>query len=104
MTPGAAPLLETARLVLRPFAAGDVGAQAAMMGDAQSMRFIGGQPCEPCFHSIQNLFNALPFCDGKPDEMSRTAGISQDGSLYAPGHYHAFRQQLVADRRADGVD
>jgi RimJ/RimL family protein N-acetyltransferase len=44
MAPRAAPLLETARLVLRPFAAGDVDAQAAMMGDAETMRFIGGQP------------------------------------------------------------
>jgi RimJ/RimL family protein N-acetyltransferase len=41
---GAAPILETARLILRPFAASDVDAQAAMMGDAQVMRHIGGQP------------------------------------------------------------
>jgi RimJ/RimL family protein N-acetyltransferase len=39
-----APVLETARLTLRPFHADDVDAQAAMMGDAQVMRHIGGQP------------------------------------------------------------
>ena len=39
----AAPVLETARLTLRPFIAADVDAQASMMGDAQVMRHIGGQ-------------------------------------------------------------
>ena len=38
-----APRLETSRLVLRPFAAGDVDAQAAMMGDAVVMHHLGGQ-------------------------------------------------------------
>jgi RimJ/RimL family protein N-acetyltransferase len=41
--PCAAPVLETARLILRPFAASDVDAQAAMMGDPIVMRHIGGQ-------------------------------------------------------------
>jgi RimJ/RimL family protein N-acetyltransferase len=40
----AAPVLETARLVLRPFRADDVDAQAAMMDDAEVMRHLGGQP------------------------------------------------------------
>jgi len=44
MGAGAAPLLETARLILRPFRAGDADAQAAMMGDAEVMRHLGGQP------------------------------------------------------------
>lgn len=39
----AAPLLETARLLLRPFRAGDADAQAAMMGDLEVMRHMGGQ-------------------------------------------------------------
>jgi len=39
-----APVLETARLTLRPFRASDVDAQAAMMGDSQVMRFLGGHP------------------------------------------------------------
>src|ERR1043165_9216802 len=40
---GACPVLETARLTLRPFHADDVADQAAMMGDAEVMRFLGGQ-------------------------------------------------------------
>jgi RimJ/RimL family protein N-acetyltransferase len=43
MGPRAAPVLETARLILRPFAASDVDAQAAMMGEAEVMRHLGGQ-------------------------------------------------------------
>lgn len=39
----AAPVLETARLTLRPFRASDVDAQAAMMGDAVVMRHLGGE-------------------------------------------------------------
>lgn len=42
MGPGAAPLLETARLILRPFRATDVAAQAAMMGDDVVMHHLGG--------------------------------------------------------------
>ena len=44
MTLAAAPVLETARLILWPFCAGDVDAHAAMMGDSEVMRHIGGQP------------------------------------------------------------
>ena len=40
----AAPRLETTRLVLRPFRADDVDAQAAMMADGEVMRHLGGQP------------------------------------------------------------
>jgi RimJ/RimL family protein N-acetyltransferase len=43
MGPRAAPILGTARLVLRPFRADDADAQAAMMGDPGVMRHIGGQ-------------------------------------------------------------
>jgi len=39
-----APVLETARLTLRPFRADDVDAQAAMMGDARVMIHLGGEP------------------------------------------------------------
>jgi len=42
MASRAAPTLETARLILRPFQAADVDAQAAMMGDAEVMRHLGG--------------------------------------------------------------
>lgn len=39
-----APVLQTPRLSLRPFRAEDADAQAAMMGDAQVMRHLGGRP------------------------------------------------------------
>jgi RimJ/RimL family protein N-acetyltransferase len=41
---GEAPVLQTERLTLRPFQADDADAQAAMMGDAQVMRHLGGHP------------------------------------------------------------
>ena len=39
-----APVLQTERLILRPFRAGDADAQAAMMGDSEVMRHLGGHP------------------------------------------------------------
>lgn len=59
----AAPVLETARLTLRPFKASDVDAQAAMMGDVEVMRHIGGRPLVRedawrkllCGHSLWSL-------------------------------------------------
>jgi RimJ/RimL family protein N-acetyltransferase len=39
-----APVLQTERLTLRPFRAGDADAQAAMMGDPEVMRHLGGLP------------------------------------------------------------
>jgi RimJ/RimL family protein N-acetyltransferase len=43
MTGSAAPVLETERLILRPFRAEDVAPQAAMMADMAVMRHIGGK-------------------------------------------------------------
>jgi len=40
----AAPTLETARLTLRPFRESDLDAQAAMLGDPETVRFLGGTP------------------------------------------------------------
>ena len=40
---GEAPVVQTERLTLRPFQAADADAQAAMMGDAEVMRHLGGQ-------------------------------------------------------------
>jgi RimJ/RimL family protein N-acetyltransferase len=44
MPVSAAPILETARLILRPFRADDVDPQAAMMGDPAVMAPMGAQP------------------------------------------------------------
>jgi len=38
-----APVIETDRLILRPFRADDLDAHAAVMADAKAARFIGGQ-------------------------------------------------------------
>ena len=38
----AAPVLETARLTLRPLRESDLGAHAAMLGDPEIVRFLGG--------------------------------------------------------------
>ncbi len=40
-----APQLETERLILRSFTRADLDAHAAMLGDPEVARFIGGQPC-----------------------------------------------------------
>jgi RimJ/RimL family protein N-acetyltransferase len=39
-----APRIETERLVLRAFRAGDLDAHAATLGDHETMRYIGGSP------------------------------------------------------------
>ncbi len=39
-----APVLETARLILRPFRAGDLDLQAAAMRDPDVVRYLGGTP------------------------------------------------------------
>ena len=41
---GAAPTLETARLTLRPFRESDLDAQAAVMRDPETMRYLGAAP------------------------------------------------------------
>ena len=38
-----APVIETDRLILRPFRAGDLDAHAAVLGDAEASRYVGGQ-------------------------------------------------------------
>ena len=42
--PRSAPRLETERLILREFRAGDLDAHSATLGDAEVVRFIGGKP------------------------------------------------------------
>ena len=39
-----APRIETERLILRAFRAGDLDAHAATLGDEETMRYIGGTP------------------------------------------------------------
>ncbi len=44
MSARAAPVLETARLILRPFRQEDLDAQAKTMGDPDVVRHLGGTP------------------------------------------------------------
>ena len=44
MSARAAPVLETARLILRPFQPEDLDAQARTMGDPEVVRHLGGTP------------------------------------------------------------
>jgi RimJ/RimL family protein N-acetyltransferase len=77
MSPRAAPVLETARLILRPFAASDVDAQATMMGDAAVMRHLGGQPLS------------------REDAWRKLLGGAACWSLFGWGYW-------AVERRADG--
>lgn len=40
------PTLETGRLLLRPFAEGDLDAYAAIVADPEVMRYVGGRPLD----------------------------------------------------------
>ena len=73
----AAPTLETARLILRPFRADDVDAQAAMMGDAEVMRHIGGRL-------------------SREDGWRKLLGAAGQWSLFGFGYW-------AVERRSDGA-
>jgi RimJ/RimL family protein N-acetyltransferase len=123
MTVRAAPVLETARLILRPFAASDVDAQAAMMGDARVMRHLGGQPLSRedawrkllCGAGCWSLFGwgywavarradgrmigQLGFSDFKRDITPAIENIPEMGWLFAAdasGQGHATEAGLAA--------
>ena len=104
---GTAPVLETERLILRPFEARDVDAQAAMMGDAEVMRFLGGHPLSRedawrkllCGGAMWSLFGwgywavvrradgcmigQLGFADFKRDMRPSIEGFPEMGWLFA---------------------
>ena len=53
------PTLETARLVLRPPEAGDLGPWAEMMADPEAARYIGGlQPPSVCWRALMTMAGA----------------------------------------------
>jgi RimJ/RimL family protein N-acetyltransferase len=102
-----APVLATARLCLRPFRAADVDAQAAMMGDAEVMRHLGGHglPREDswrkllCGAGLWSLFGygywaverradgmmigQIGFADFKRDITPGVEGLPEMGWLFA---------------------
>jgi len=103
----AAPVLETARLILRPFRAGDVDAQATMMGDSEVMRHIGGQALsrEDSWRKLLNgsglwslfgygywaverradgaMIGQVGFADFKRDMTPSIEGLPEAGWLFA---------------------
>jgi RimJ/RimL family protein N-acetyltransferase len=123
-------MLETARLILRPFRAGDVDAQAAMMGDAQVMRYLGGQPLTReeawrkllCGNGLWSLFGygywaverredgrmigQVGFADFKRDIVPATETIPEMGWLFAAaasGQGYATEAAAAALAWADSV-
>ncbi len=118
MGPAAAPFLETARLTLRPFRATDVAAQAAMMGDGEVMRHLGGQPLAredswrkllcgaglwPLFgfgywaverRSDGAMIGQVGFADFKRDMIPAIDGLPEAGWLFA---HAAFGQGYASE-------
>lgn len=102
-----APVLQTERLTLRPFQAGDADAQAAMMGDAEVMRHLGGHPLARedswrkllCGHAMWSLFGfgywavarrdggamigQIGFADFQRDMDPPVSGLPEMGWLFA---------------------
>ena len=101
------PVLHTARLTLRPFRADDVDAQAAMMGDAEVMRHLGGRPLsrEDAWRKLLNghacwslfgfgywaierradgaMIGQAGFADFQRDTEPRIGGLPEMGWLFA---------------------
>jgi RimJ/RimL family protein N-acetyltransferase len=104
---GEAPVLQTARLTLRPFQAGDADAQAAMMGDPEVMLHLGGQPVSReeawrkllCGHALWSLLGfgywavarrddgamigQIGFADFQRDMKPSINGFPEMGWLFA---------------------
>jgi RimJ/RimL family protein N-acetyltransferase len=104
---GIAPVLHTERLTLRPFRAGDADAQAAMMGDSEVMRHLGGHPLARedswrkllCGHALWSLLGfgywaverrdggamigQVGFADFQRDLAPSISGLPEMGWLFA---------------------
>jgi RimJ/RimL family protein N-acetyltransferase len=104
---GEAPVLQTERLILRPFQTGDADAQASMMGDPEVMRHLGGQPVSReeawrkllCGHALWSLLGfgywavaprdggamigQIGFADFQRDMKPSISGLPEMGWLFA---------------------
>ncbi|HVQ08756.1 MAG TPA: GNAT family N-acetyltransferase [Allosphingosinicella sp.] len=125
-----APVLATARLTLRSFRAGDVDAQAAMMGDARVMHYLGGRPLAReeswrkllCGTGMWSLFGygywavernedgrmigQVGFADFKRDMVPSIEAIPEMGWLFAAdagGRGYATEAALAGLAWADAV-
>jgi len=122
---GLAPVLETARLILRPFRAGDVDAQAAMMADPVVMTHLGGTPLARedawrkllCGAGMWSLFGygywaverredgrfigQVGFADFKREIVPPIEGLPEMGWLFAAD---MFGQGYASEAVAAGLD
>lgn len=124
----AAPVLETARLILRPFEESDLDAQAKAMGDPEVMRYLGSTPlsredtwrrmlCAPGLWTILGFgywavvarddgryLGQLGFADFKRDMTPPIEGLLEIGWIFAPaaqGQGYATEAALAALEWAD---
>jgi RimJ/RimL family protein N-acetyltransferase len=118
-----APVLETARLTLRPFRGDDVDAQAAMMGDPVVMTHLGGRlPREDAWRKLlcgaaqwslfgygywaverrgdKRLIGQVGFADFKRDMTPRIEGLPEMGWLFAAD---TFGQGYASEAVAAGL-
>ncbi len=125
-----APVLETARLILRPFQASDLDAQAEAMGDPDVVRHLGGTPfsredtwrrllCAPGLWTLlgygywavvrredEAYVGQLGFADFKREMAPSIEGLLEIGWILTPGmhgHGYATEAALAALAWADEV-
>lgn len=130
MTARAAPVLETARLVLRPHRSEDLDAQARAMGDPEVVRHLGGTPFSRedtwrrllCAPGLWNLLGygywvvaarddgrylgQLGFADFKREMSPAIEGLPEMGWIFTPaaqGQGYATEAGLAALAWADEV-
>ena len=126
----AAPVLETPRLILRPFEASDLDAQAKAMGDPEVVRFLGANPfsredtwrrllCAPGLWALLGYgywavvakadgryLGQLGFADFKREMVPEIEGLPEIGWILTPaaqGQGYATEAALAALAWADAV-
>jgi RimJ/RimL family protein N-acetyltransferase len=126
----AAPVLETARLVLRPYQASDLEAQAKAMSDSEVVRYLGASPlsredswrrllCAPGLWALLGYgywaivarddgryLGQLGFADFKRDMIPGIEGLPEIGWIFTPaaqGQGYATEAAVAALAWADEV-